>query len=39
VIRSNNVEVRFGSVLTVDRLLSGAALGSLPGAEEKRTSV
>jgi hypothetical protein len=28
-----------GSVLTVDRLLSGAGLGSLPGAEEKRTSV
>ena len=28
-----------GSVLTVDRLLSGAGLGLVPGAEEKRTSV
>jgi hypothetical protein len=28
-----------GSVLTVDRLLSGASLGSQPEAGEKRTSV
>jgi hypothetical protein len=30
---------RFGSVLTVDRLLSGAGLGSQPEAGEKPTSV
>jgi hypothetical protein len=30
---------RSGSVLTVDRPLSGAGKGSLPGTEEKRTTV
>jgi hypothetical protein len=30
---------RFGSNFTVDRPLSGAGKGSLPGTEEKRTSV
>jgi hypothetical protein len=34
---ANNV--RRGSLLPLDRLLSGAGFGSLSGAEEKRTSV
>jgi hypothetical protein len=37
VIRSNNVEVRFGSFLPVDRPQSGAVSGSPGGSETRRT--
>jgi len=37
-LSSPETSSRKGSILAVDRLLSGAGSGSLPGADEERTS-